>query len=382
VLAPRRNIARIAGTHHNPPACPFGGIEVPNVWVVVKLAGAFIAFLLGSGFATGQEIMQFFVSEGLRGIGGCLIFLAGASYLATSLLLAGQRHGLHSGDAVYHHYAGPLIGTAFSWYAVVVLYSVYVVMLAGTGALLQEHLGIPVYLGAALMALAVFATLFLGLHAMVDVIGSIGPVLVVLIIVVAVAALLHNPRGVAAGSELAATLDVLHASPSWWMSGLVYTALCTLGLAGILPPMGAAVASGRDLVYAGIAGPLLFTLALVLCTLALLSGLPEVNGRMIPMLHLATGAVPAVAPFFPWIILAGIFTTAAPLLWIAVVKFTADGSPRYRALTAALSVLGFGCGIALPFDRLLNVIYPSVGYSGMLLIGCILLRQIRTRSFA
>lgn len=31
---------------------------------VIKFAGAFIAWVIGSGFATGQEILQFFSSYG------------------------------------------------------------------------------------------------------------------------------------------------------------------------------------------------------------------------------------------------------------------------------------------------------------------------------
>lgn len=36
---------------------------------VVKYAGAYIAFIIGSGFATGQEIIQFYTSYGIWGIG-------------------------------------------------------------------------------------------------------------------------------------------------------------------------------------------------------------------------------------------------------------------------------------------------------------------------
>lgn len=34
-----------------------------NILNIMKFAGAFIAFIIGSGFATGQEIMQFFTSN-------------------------------------------------------------------------------------------------------------------------------------------------------------------------------------------------------------------------------------------------------------------------------------------------------------------------------
>ena len=41
--------------------------------IVFKYAGAFVAFMIGSGFATGQEVMQFFTAYGIWGIGGIFI---------------------------------------------------------------------------------------------------------------------------------------------------------------------------------------------------------------------------------------------------------------------------------------------------------------------
>ena len=44
-----------------------------SIWNVVKLAGAYIAFTIGSGFATGQEVLQFFTSYGPAGYIGALV---------------------------------------------------------------------------------------------------------------------------------------------------------------------------------------------------------------------------------------------------------------------------------------------------------------------
>ena len=349
---------------------------------VLRIAGAYIAFLLGSGFATGQEIMQFFVSDGLWGVGGCAVFLLVGTWLAVSLLLTGQRHALHNTDEVFRHFAGDRLGPVLGWYTLVANYCVYVVMLSGAGAVLQARLGIPLQAGAVLMAALVIATLLFGLRELVRVIGSIGPVLVGLVLLVACAAIFRDPGASLAGSAAVDSQHMLRAAPNWWLSGLVYTAMPALGLAGFLPPLGAVLVDRRAAVLGGMLGPLLFALALTLCTLALLGGVPQVVGRMVPMMDIAQRAVPALAPLYSWIVLAGIFTTAAPLLWIVAVRFAADGSARYRVLTAALSVLGLVCAMALPFDRLLNLIYPTIGYSGLLLIACIAARQLLTRALA
>ncbi|MDY2882944.1 MAG: hypothetical protein SOT71_09865, partial [Romboutsia timonensis] len=46
-----------------------------NILNIMKFAGAFIAFIIGSGFATGQEIMQFFTSNGLYSLVSIIISL-------------------------------------------------------------------------------------------------------------------------------------------------------------------------------------------------------------------------------------------------------------------------------------------------------------------
>jgi uncharacterized membrane protein YkvI len=351
-----------------------------SLLTIPRLAGAYAAFLIGSGFATGQEILQFFSGFGLRGLLGCAIYLVIASYLGVSLYLAGHRHRLRNSDEVFRHYAGPVLGAVLGWYAVVVAYSIYVVMLSGAGALLQQHLGIRIELGAAVMAVAVFLTLYFGLHELVDVIGSIGPVLVMLILVIAGAALLGDLGRVRAADTAVESMSILRAAPNWWTSALVYAAMIHAPLAAFLPPLGAATASPRALAWAGIVGPLFFTLALATCALALLGALPEVSGQMIPMLQLATRTTPRLAAIYPWIVTAGIFTTAAPMLWISVVRLARDGSPGYRRLAALLGAVGYFMSMALPFDRLLNLIYPTIGWSGMVLVAFIVAKQIRTRS--
>ena len=49
--------------------------EKVSISNVVKFAGAFIAFLIGSGFATGQEILQYFTAYGLKGLLTALVMV-------------------------------------------------------------------------------------------------------------------------------------------------------------------------------------------------------------------------------------------------------------------------------------------------------------------
>ena len=60
---------------------------------VMKFAGAFIAFIIGSGFATGQEIMQFFTSNGLYSLVSIIISLILFTYFGSTVMSCGFDYG-------------------------------------------------------------------------------------------------------------------------------------------------------------------------------------------------------------------------------------------------------------------------------------------------
>ena len=56
---------------------------------VIKYAGAYIAFEIGSGFATGQEILQFYTSYGAMSIGAALISMIIFAWAGGSMMKIG-----------------------------------------------------------------------------------------------------------------------------------------------------------------------------------------------------------------------------------------------------------------------------------------------------
>ena len=64
------------------------------------------------------------------------------------------------------------------------LFGVGVAMLAGSGSLFQEHLGLPSVVGAVAMTVVIAATLCLNLHRIVDLISAVTPFLIVMVVIV------------------------------------------------------------------------------------------------------------------------------------------------------------------------------------------------------
>lgn len=356
-------------------------IKSIDIVTVIKVAGAFIALLIGSGFATGQETLQFFSAYGLMGVFGSVITLILFVYLAHTFMKLGMETGIVKNDGVFKHYLGKWVGTGLSWYTVIFIIAVFAIMLSGAGATLNQSYGIPSLIGSGIMAILSTGTILLGLNKLIDVVGILGPMIILLTIFIAIAVIFKNPTGITEGHAIVGSLEMYRASSSWWKSSILYVGLNVLGLASFIPSLGQLLKNKREVVSASLLGSILFVGALVLVSLALLSDIATVNVAAIPILTLAASVSPVCKTIFATIIFLGIYTSSTSLLWTVVVRFSEEKTNKYTILTLLLGVAGYLGGNMLPFAKLVNIIYPTVGYAGSLVLIGIIVKDVRVRFF-
>lgn len=354
-------------------------VEKTSLPRVLTYAGAIIAFLIGSGFATGQEIMQYFTSYGYWGIFGTgLLVLVLMTYVAVEFFVVGQARKFDRPSRIFHYYCGKYLGTFFDFFSVLFVFLSFTVMVAGAGAVFQEHYGLSKYIGGIGLALAVGISVWFGLKSLVDVIGKIGPLIVVVAIVLGLVGILRNPEGIAEGQALLPSLELTQASSNWFMAGLSYVGFCMLWLAAFLTALGKTARSRKEATAGGVVGAVAFSVACIIVGLGLLANIVRVGGTEIPMLVLASDISPVLASGISVMILAGIYTTAVPLLWTVSSRFFADRTPRFKYLTIALAVVGTVIGLVLPFSQMVNIVYVINGYVGVLLL-VLMLAKTATR---
>lgn len=302
-------------------------------------AGALIACLIGAGFASGQEVLQFFTAYGpVRGLLGAAL-ATGLLGGATALLLTRPSAGAPA--AGWLDRAAPAL-----------LFGVYALMLAGAGALVQTGYGLPAVWGRAGMLLATLFTVLAGLDRMTGLLGRAGPLIVAFVLAVGAGTLLESPAGSPAP---------LPDPParSWWMAALVYAGYNLYLMAPFLRALGdrlpgAATARRAAWLGCGVFGGALALLHLAFCQA------PGCLEAAAPTVALAQGLWPPAVRLAVPVLLAGVYTTAAPLL------FSVCGQRRRPAWTAAVALAGFGCS-ALPFGRLIGLLTPLIGWFGLVL---------------
>lgn len=347
---------------------------------VLSYAGAFIAFLIGSGFATGQEVTQYFSAYGFKGILGVAVVFLLFLYVGISFMTVGQERNFKNGNEIYRYYCGKVIGTFYDYFSIAFIYMSFIVMVGGAGAAVNQQYGLPVPVGGIALGLISGITVIFGLGKIVDVISKIGPAIIALTLLLGIAAIIKNPEGLTNANSILAEIDILKASTNWLFAAFSYVGFCMLWLAGFLTSLGSTSKSKKESVLGISIGALGFGIALAIIALGILANIEELQGSMVPTLALAESIHPYLALVFSVIVIAGIYTTSVPLLWQVVARFTEENTNQFKILTAVLSVVGIFAGLVLPFDRLVNIVYVVNGYIGIVLLVFMIAKSIKKKS--
>lgn len=357
---------------------------------VIKLAGAYIAFSIGSGFATGQEVMQFFTAFGFDGIIGALVSMVLFAGLGAILMAKGYDLKLKTQTTAFRYYCGKYIGVCLEIFTVVFLFCVVSIMIAGTGAVTGEYFKINPQIGAAIMAIACIFTVLMGLKRMVDVVGMIGPVITVFTILIGIATLAHFGTLPNSLTDLqVAKLFDLRATSGWWFSkfsvldsawfsGLLYAACMILGGIPFLSGLGASANSKREAVFGGIVGGIFLMLPVILIVLSMLCYPDQIAALEVPLLYLAGKNAPVLALVFSIILLLGIYSTGAPMFWL-VINWISGFISSKKFLLLITIVLGIVAyfGASIGFGTLISILYPFAGQLGIILIPVIVFRGMK-----
>ena len=88
---------------------------------------------------------------------------------------------------------------------------------------------------------------------------------------------------------------------------------------------------------------------------------------------------PWVSQLFAIVICIGIYTSAVPLLWTGVRKFTPEGNKKYGLLTCVGGILGCIIACFIPYQGLINILYGINGYLGAILMLFMILYDVKNK---
>lgn len=345
------------------------------------MAATFIGTTIGAGYASGNEILQYFVSFGLWGGAGALV-IVGALFFLLSAIVLRMAQRLRTTDI--HRLVNPTTSRIPTWFAdlciTASLLGTLVIMLAGAGAAVQTSFGVPALVGSLLMAAACVLTVLAGISELVRVQGVVVPLIIVVAVGVAWWGLAHPGAPVQDVAELVTSSPLIN---QWWVSGILYVAFNFQLAYAVLAPIGReSSSSGRSLV----AGAGLGAVGLVVMAGAIMAALTahaQLIGRAeLPMVELAAMIGGWTAVVYTAVLLLAQFTTAVSCLY--------GGVERIGLLAPLRRVPGWVIAVAtalaatllssVGFSDLVGTVYPVLGYAGIVIVVMLLITWLAERT--
>lgn len=332
---------------------------------------------LGAGYVSGQELWRFFDAFGLPGFAGRVLALAIQFLFVVLLLRLGQKTGISSLDRVLIPGDHPLLHRLAGGAQILFLFGVYVVMAAGSGALVRQLFPIPGVLGSTLFCVAVTLISLKGMDGLARLCAVLVPGMIVVTLIISAAVLMKNGGASIASLKPTNTNPML---PSWPLAALTYVSYNIFGAIGVLTPIGPHV-SDLKAVRRGSFFSVLLLLIISAGILAALAAAPGSTAAELPMLALASDLSPVLGYIYAALLLCGMLGTSVSFN-VAIIYYLFGRYPvlaRHRLpASAGLSVLAF-CGSLLGFGDLIGTVYPFFGYLGFIAMACILIHWIRLR---
>ena len=350
-----------------------------NKLSVIKIAGAYVAWIMGSGFATGQEILQFFTAYGYKSYILLAINLVGFLIIGSKILVAGNLNGENPDYNHFKFFCGRRLGTFYSWFLPLSMFAGMIILISGSGATLEEYYGLNHYVGALLMASLALIAYFVGFNRFVKVVSFIGPTIIVFSLVVGMVTLMRDFDGLMnLGEEsAAAAMSAKQPAPYWWLAGFLYISYNLSGGSKYYSALGAAGGvSSREAFWGAIVGTLALMTSILLMNSAMLTDIGITATLDVPTLYLARRIAWPLGAVFSIILIMGIFSSCSAMLWTISETFVVQGSRKSYIFAPIVCVVAFLLGL-LPFSNLIGAVYTFLGYVGLIFAACVIKKKVR-----
>jgi uncharacterized membrane protein YkvI len=327
-------------------------------WRTLQITFAYIGTVVGAGFATGQEILQFFTQFGW--VASLTMLLATLLFVlcGARLMLLSRKIRAKSYEDLNVYLFGRRLGQAMSLFTLVILLAVTGVMLAGSGAIFEEHLQWSYQIGLLLTLTLTFFVLKKGMDAIISINSFVVPLMLLFGIIIVVTTI-DAPL---TGRWLSISSD--HSLGIAWLAPLLYVSFNLWMAQAVLVPLGANIKKRRTIIMGSVGGGLGIGLLIWIAHFAMSPLMPGVRQFDIPMAQVIDNHGWLVQMLFLFILFAEIFTTLIANVYGLSLQL--QNRLRLRQQTIILLIL-LACYVMsqFGFKELLSFLYPLFGLLGL-----------------
>ncbi|MGF3102332.1 YkvI family membrane protein [Rossellomorea sp. DUT-2] len=326
-----------------------------------QIAAVYVGTVIGAGFATGREIVEFFTRFGF--VGFIAILLSGYLFITmgTKIMLKSHDIKAKSFEEFNEYLFGKWFSKIMNIVMMIMLIGVSAVMLSGAGAVFQEQLLLPKQVGILLTIGLGFITMMVGIKGLFAVNTFVVPLMIVFNLFLMV----YSVRNAA---FLDAFLMIPHAEDGWKsvVAPFSYVAFNLAMAQAVLVPVAGEVKDRDTIKYGGYLGGFFLTLILISSHITLVM-IPNVTQYQIPMAVVMKSFVAGFYMIYIIIIYGEIFTSVIGGVFGLEKQLTnywkGSSLMTFTGIFLVIYSLSF-----FEYSELLSYLYPLFGYMSLLFI--------------
>ncbi|MGG2066004.1 MULTISPECIES: YkvI family membrane protein [unclassified Bacillus (in: firmicutes)] len=335
--------------------------------VAKKIAATYIGTVVGAGFATGREIVEFFTIHGTYGTIGILVSGVFFIWLGTKMMMLSSQIGAFSTQEFNKYLFGDIFGNVVNILLLLVLFGVTSVMLSGAGAVFEEQLRLPRQLGIFITILACIVIGSRGLQGVFEVNSLVVPIMMIFIVGLSITTFFHD----------ATSLFNITPSENWnvkWITSPVTYVALNLSLSqSVLVPLASEVKDQQAIKWGGILGGAGLCLILLCSHFAILS-VEQFYQYNIPMAEVVRRFNATFHFFFVLIIFGEVFTTLVGNVFGMTKQLQSITGWKSNIIIYFILLISY-CFSYIGYSELLHMLYPVIGWISLILLPIIAFKQ-------
>lgn len=330
---------------------------------VFQIAAVFIGTVVGAGLASGKEITQFFTSFGITSFLG--ILFCGVFYILMGSIIAkiGIKYNLNSYSDVLKTISPNLLGKITGIITTFYLISSASIILAGSGALINQFFGIPKIVGSLIMLCIACIFLLRDTEGLIEVNSFIVPALLCTITLILILYFLFCKDSI----SLQYISSFEPPKDGVFISTILYAGYNILCCSGVLVPLSNETKNSKAMVYGIAFGALGLTLLSGTINLLLLANQPYIFELEIPLLLVAQRFGNVIQALLLVIIWLEMFSTEVSDVYS--ISKTLEQSFNIKFKKGIFIVLAVALPISqIGFSNLISTLYPLFGLLSLIFI--------------
>ena len=256
----------------------------------LQIATIFIGTIVGAGLSSGKEISQFFSQYGYLSFIGLILCAFFYIWMSHIIITISSHYELHSYDAFIQLICPNILGKFINLVITFFFFSSTAIVIAGSGALINQYFGIPILAGIILMVGLSIIVLLRETNGLIEINSFIVPTLIIIMILLFVT--------FTAGFPQTLSLSFLkHAMPpklGWGFSTLLYAGFNIMSCVGILVPLSTELKNNNDILVGVALGAFFLTLLSCIINFLMMVTYKQALQHEIPLLFVAKQIGPFV----------------------------------------------------------------------------------------